>query len=122
MITLELLQACFNSIKDPFVFVDTSHIIRFMNQAAAVHYEKGFDLIGNSVLDCHNEESRKIIIEILSEMFAGLEEKLITDNDKQRIYMRVVRDAQGMVLGYYERYEAVTAKQQIKEQSIRNDG
>ena len=35
----------------------------------------------------------------------GETERLITDNEKHRIYMRVVRDANGKVLGYYERYE-----------------
>jgi len=35
----------------------------------------------------------------------GLEERLITDNEEHRIYMRMVRDADGKVLGYYERYE-----------------
>lgn len=33
------------------------------------------------------------------------EERLTTDNEKHRIYMRAVRDADGQVLGYYERYE-----------------
>ncbi len=38
-------------------------------------------------------------------MQAGEEERLITDNEKHRIYMRAVRGADGQVLGYYERYE-----------------
>jgi hypothetical protein len=38
-------------------------------------------------------------------MHAGEEERLITDNKKHRIYMRAVRDQDGRVLGYYERYE-----------------
>ena len=35
----------------------------------------------------------------------GLDERLITDNEKHRIYMRAVRDGDGNVIGYYERYE-----------------
>jgi hypothetical protein len=38
-------------------------------------------------------------------MRAGLAERLITDNEKHRIYMRAVRDGSGRLLGYYERYE-----------------
>ena len=35
----------------------------------------------------------------------GLEEELITDDERRRIYMRAVRDGDGKLLGYYERYE-----------------
>ncbi len=38
-------------------------------------------------------------------MRAGEDERLITDNEKQRIFMRAVRDPNGTLLGYYERYE-----------------
>jgi hypothetical protein len=38
----------------------------------------------------------------------GLEERLIGDDDQYRIYMRAVRDPEGEVLGYYERYEFKT--------------
>jgi len=45
------------------------------------------------------------MIEILAAMQAGEEERLITDDEENRIYMRAVRGADGQVLGYYERYE-----------------
>jgi hypothetical protein len=41
---------------------------------------------------------------VLVALHAGEEERLITDNEKHRIYMRAVRDADGKGLGYYERY------------------
>ena len=41
----------------------------------------------------------------LAAMHEGLDERLIADNEKHRIYMRAVRDEDGNVLGYYERYE-----------------
>ncbi|UCC32360.1 MAG: PAS domain-containing protein, partial [Phycisphaerales bacterium] len=94
-----------DSLKDPFVFVDTDHIIRYMNKAAIADFEEGVALIGRSVLDCHNENSQRQIIEILAAMRAGEDERLITDNEKQRIFMRAVRDPNGTLLGYYERYE-----------------
>jgi hypothetical protein len=46
-----------------------------------------------------------MMIEILAAMQGGEEERLITDNEKHRIYMRAVRDTAGRLLGYYERYE-----------------
>jgi DUF438 domain-containing protein len=105
MIDATLMAAILDSLKDPILFADTEHITRYMNRAAIAWYEEGDSLIGRSLLDCHNERSQQMMREILAAMHEGVEEQLITDNEKHRIYMRVVRDAGGKVLGYYERYE-----------------
>jgi len=105
MIDATLMAAILDSLKDPLLFADTEHTIRYMNRAAIAHYDEGQSLIGRSLLDCHNEQSQQKIIEILATMQAGEEERLITDNEDHRIYMRAVRGADGQVLGYYERYE-----------------
>jgi hypothetical protein len=110
MIGADLMAAFLNSLKDPFLFADTRHKIVYMNRAAIRHYDGGDKLIGTSILDCHNEQSQKMIIEILAAMMAGEDERLITDNEKHRIYMRAVRDAEGNLLGYYERYEPPVKK------------
>ncbi len=102
-----LCIAALESLRDPFVLVDTRHVIRFMNEAGASNYAKwgGRELIGKSVMDCHNEGSRKIIRQIVAEMTEGLVERLIGVSEKRRTYMRAVRDAEGCLIGYYERYE-----------------
>ncbi|HSR34562.1 MAG TPA: PAS domain-containing protein [Anaerolineae bacterium] len=105
MIDAKLMAAILDSLKDPILVADTGHMTLYMNKAAKAYYEEGEALIGRSLLDCHNERSQQMMIEILAEMHKGLEERLITDNEKHRIYMRVVRDPEGKVLGYYERYE-----------------
>ncbi len=99
-----------NSIKDPILVADTNHIVQYMNKAAIKHYEDGKKLLQSNVLDCHNEESQKMMIEILAEMRNGLDEKLITDNEKYRIFMRAVRHDNGNLLGYFERYESPQIK------------
>lgn len=99
------LLSLLNSIKDPILFADTNHIVQYMNKAGIDHYEEGEKLLQSNLLECHNEESQKIMIEILAEMQNGLEEKMITDNEKYRIFMRAVRDEKGNLLGYFERYE-----------------
>ena len=109
MTDASLLAALLDSLKDPVVFADTGHIIRYMNKAAVVYFEDGAALLGRSVLDCHNQDSQRQIVEILAAMQAGEDERLITDNDKHRIFMRAVRDENGQVLGYYERYEPPAA-------------
>jgi hypothetical protein len=100
-----LMAAIVEGLKDPLLFADTAHVVRYMNRAAIAHYSGGANLLGTSVLACHNEQSQRVIIDTLAEMHAGLEERLITDDHKHRIFMRAVRDEHGQVLGYYERYE-----------------
>ena len=76
-----------------------------MNRAAVAHYEEGEALLGRSLLACHNEESCRVIHETLAAFLRGEEERLISEKPEQRIYMRAVRDGEGAVIGYYERYE-----------------
>ncbi len=107
----ELFRHLLDSLKDPFVFCDTEHVIRYWNAEAARHYEGRTGGPGDSILDCHNETSCAQIIDI-AERFAAepeLDEVLITDSEKHRIWMRAVRDDDGALLGYYERYEPPTA-------------
>ena len=108
MIDAKFMAAILDSLKDPVLLADTRHIIRYMNKAAREHYSRGADLVGSSLLDCHNQRSQQIIIEVLAAMGAGEDERLITDNEKHRIYMRAVRDPDGQLMGYYERYEPPT--------------
>lgn len=67
-----------NSIKDPILVADLNHIVQYMNKAGIEYYEEGEDLLKSNLLNCHNEESQKMMHEILVEMQNGLEEKLIT--------------------------------------------
>jgi PAS domain-containing protein len=112
MIDAALMAAILDSLKDPILVADTEHVTLYMNKAAIAYYEEGESLLGRSLLDCHNQRSQQMMIEILAAMHDGLEEQLITDNEEHRIFMRVVRDADGRVLGYYERYEPPRAKQE----------
>lgn len=112
MIDSATMAALLDSLKDRLLLADTNHIVRYMNKAAIAYYKEGDALLGTSLLDCHNERSQQMMVEILAEMHQGLEERLITDNEKYRIYMRVVRDPEGRVLGYYERYEPPRSQSQ----------
>ncbi|MEE9572941.1 MAG: PAS domain-containing protein [Candidatus Neomarinimicrobiota bacterium] len=100
-----LFESLLNSIKDPILFADTNHIVQYMNKAGIKYYVEGEELLQSNLLNCHNKESQQMMIEILAEMQTGLEEKMITDNEKYRIFMRAVRDEKGNLLGYFERYE-----------------
>ena len=105
MVSKQLMAAILDSLQEPILVADTEHVTRYMNRAAIHFYEGGESLIGCSLLDCHNERSQQMMVEILAQMHEGLTERLITDDEEHRIYMRVVRGMDGEVLGYYERYE-----------------
>lgn len=100
-----LLSALLDSLKDPVVFVDTGHTVRYINKAAEHHYKEGRTLLGCSIMDCHNPTSNAVIREVFAALENGEDERLITDSPERRIYMRAVRDADGRLIGYYERYE-----------------
>jgi len=104
-----LLAQVLDSFTDPVLVADTGHTVVYMNSAAAAHYSEGEALMGTSLLDCHNEQSQKEMIEVLAALRAGEEERLIFEGEKKRIYMRAVRDEAGEVVAYYERHEAQAA-------------
>lgn len=104
----DMLSLLLDSLKDPFVFCDTDHVIRYWNARGAAAYAKRGADIGYSILDCHNETSCAQIIEI-AERFSedpSLDEVLITDSKRHRVWMRAVRDTDRNLLGYYERFGA----------------
>ena len=101
-----LLTGLLDSLKDPSLFVDAAHLIRYMNKAAVAHYKEGAALRGRSLLDCHNADSGRLIRDITAEFEVGRgEERLITDDAKHRVFMRALRNADGRLPSYYERYE-----------------
>jgi hypothetical protein len=108
MIDRQMMSAILESLKDPLLFADTDHTVRYMNSAAMAHYRGGETLMGTSLLDCHNEQSRREMIDNLEAMRGGMEERLISEKEAFRIYMRAVRDGGGRLVGYYERFEPRT--------------
>jgi hypothetical protein len=62
------MSAILDSLKDPLLFADSEHIPQYLNQAAKSHYPGGEDLIGQSLLDGHIEESQASMKEILALM------------------------------------------------------
>ena len=103
------LRLILDALPFPVVFVDVSHTIRFLNKRAKYHYyeERGYgDLIGVSVFKCHNEKSHERITDIVEklknhgrEIFLGVSEK------NERVFVTPVRDDEGELIGYFERFE-----------------
>lgn len=106
----EMLRALLDSLIDPVVFVDTNHVIRYMNDAAIQTHQGGAARVGRPLFSCHTDASKAKILEYVRRLEAGEEDILIVDNDKERIFIRAVRNDTGRLLGYYERYEPPPGK------------
>ena len=102
-----MLSLILDSLGDEVVFVDTTHVIRYTNLAGKKHYAGFGDIINKSIFDCHKDSSKEKIMQIFAQLSGGAEEVLYAENEKQRVYMRAVRDSKGNLAGYFERYEAV---------------
>ncbi len=109
------LNAYFKSVIDQdtasVVLCDLQHTIIYMNPAAIRNYAKygGAQLIGRSLLNCHNANSNNRIQQVVDWFAASPEHNIIYTyhNEKQNkdVYMVALRDADGTLIGYYEKHE-----------------
>lgn len=92
------------------VLCNLEHEIIYMNPAAIKNYEKrgGKELIGRSLLDCHNSESVRKIKEVVNWFGLSTYNNIVYTyyNEKQNkdVYMVALRDG-GKLIGYYEKHE-----------------
>jgi DUF438 domain-containing protein len=99
-----------DSLKDEVVFVDTNHIIQYVNAPAVKKYAKWGNILGKSIFACHNPDSGKMIRAIYERLQNGENDILFVDSEKHRVYMRAVHDRSGVLIGYYERFELPVIK------------
>ena len=106
----QMLSYILDSYPYPIVFVDIDHIIKYMNKRAEYHYyqERGYrDLIGKSIFECHqNPKSEEMIKSVVSQLQNHANEVFLKVNgSNQRMYIVPVRDENGELIGYFERFE-----------------
>lgn len=93
------------------VICDLNHNIIYMNPAAVKRYEKrgGANLIGKSLLDCHNERSNTIIENVVAWFKESAEHNMIytyyNEKENKDVYMVALRDEDNTLIGYYEKHE-----------------
>jgi len=101
-------EAVLNTIPYPLVFADNDHIIRYLNRPAEKWYydKRGFsDLIGKSIFDCHKPASEKEIRKLHNRLQQGEDEIFVRIFNGMRLFIIGVRDNDGNLIGYYERFE-----------------
>lgn len=108
MIALATAFAIFDSFDRPLVFVDTEHIVRYNNRAAIAVYcaKRGWaTLEGRSIFACHSPASQARMLELFDRLVAGEDEIGLNVNSRnEQVTLVAVRDGEGALLGYYERF------------------
>lgn len=96
--------------RSAIVICDLNHEIIYMNPAAVSNYVKwgGANLIGQSLLECHNPESVDKIKKVVEWFAQSSEHNIVYTfyNEKQNkdVYMVALRE-KGKLIGYYEKHE-----------------
>lgn len=109
------LSQLFKSIIDQdrcaVVICNLQHEIVYMNPSAIIRYGKrgGAELIGKSLLDCHNKKSCEMIEKVVDWFKAGREHNIIytsyNEKENKDVYMVALRNESGELIGYYEKHE-----------------
>ena len=106
-----MFQSVVDQDRAAVVLCNLAHEIVYMNPAAVKNYEKwgGDKLVGKSLLNCHNEESKQKIEKVLDWFKEDPSHNMIYTfyNEKQNkdVYMVALRDAKKELIGYYEKHE-----------------
>jgi DUF438 domain-containing protein len=82
-----------------------------MNPVAIERYSKrgGAQLVGKSILDCHNDKSGEIIKEVVAWFAKSKDNNILytyrNEKENKDVYMVALRDDEGNLIGYYEKHE-----------------
>ncbi|MCR4686239.1 MAG: PAS domain-containing protein [Lachnospiraceae bacterium] len=107
----EIYKSVLEADRAAVVICDLEHIIIYMNPFAIERYAKwgGKALLGKSLLDCHNEKSREMIVKVLDWFKASKDNNIIYTSynakENKDVYMIALRNDAGELIGYYEKHE-----------------
>ena len=108
---LPYLKSVLDQDRAPVVVCDLDHTIIYMNPAAGAEYAHsgGMELMGKSLLDCHNARSNDLIKKAVAWFAQSREHNLLhtfyNERKNEDIYMTALRDESGALIGYYEKHE-----------------
>ena len=107
----EIYKSVLEADRAAVVICDPEHVIIYMNPTAIRRYDKwgGAALLGRSLLDCHNEKSREMIIKVVDWFRADAGHNIVytfhNEKENKDGYMVALRDDSGNLIGYYEKHE-----------------
>ena len=107
----EVYKSVLEADKAAVVICDLKHTIIYMNPTAINRYEKwgGKSLIGQSLLNCHSDKSREMIIKVLDWFKASKDNNIVytsyNEKENKDVYMVALRNEAGKLIAYYEKHE-----------------
>ena len=93
------------------VICNLEHEIIYMNPTAIERYAKrgGAELVGKSLMDCHNPESVEKIRKVVTWFAQSRENNIVytyyNEKENKDVYMVALRNEDGTLIGYYEKHE-----------------
>jgi len=121
---IRFFKSLIDQDREPVVICDLRHTIVYMNPSAIARYQKwgGAALIGRSLYDCHNADSREKIDRVIHWFSEAPTNNRVHTTYIQRentdVYMVALRDGEGALIGYYEKHEVRTLDQSGFYESI----
>lgn len=106
----DFYKSVFEQDEAAVVLCDLNHIIVYMNPSAANRYAKsgGYDLVGKSLMGCHNEKSNEMIYKVVDWFKESPDHNKIytfyNEKENKDVYMIALRDGDKNLIGYYERH------------------
>lgn len=113
---LKIYKAVLDADRAAVVLCTLDHKIVYMNKTACERYAKwgGKELLGKSLMNCHNERSREMIVKVLDWFAKSKDNNIVYTfknvKENKDVYMVALRDDDGELIGYYEKHEYRTAE------------
>ena len=107
----EIYKSVLEADRAAVVICDLEHTIIYMNPVAVERYEKwgGKELMGKSLLNCHNDKSREMILKVLDWFKSSKDNNIVytfyNQKENKDVYMVALRNEAGDLIGYYEKHE-----------------
>ena len=107
----EVYKSVLEADRAAVVICDLEHTIIYMNPTAISRYDKwgGKNLVGRSLLDCHNPKSREMIVKVLDWFKASKDNNIVYTSfnakENKDVYMIALRNEAGELIAYYEKHE-----------------
>ena len=107
----EIYKSVLEADRAAVVICDLEHTIIYMNPVAIERYAKwgGKDLMGKSLLNCHNEKSREMIEKVIDWFKVSKDHNIVytffNQKENKDVYMVALRNEEGNLIGYYEKHE-----------------
>ena len=107
----EVYKSVLETDRAAIVICDLDHKIIYMNPTAINRYAKwgGRNLMGQNLLDCHNDKSREMIIKVVDWFKVSKDNNIVYTSYNEKVnkdvYMVALRNETGELIAYYEKHE-----------------